>query len=223
MTEGSEPTFPDRIAHAVTFVVSPPALPPFLVWLVLAWAGAPAEEAVSVAALTFIVLSAVPTVFLLWMVKSGRSPSINLEAGGHRAAALGIGIAGALLLAGLTYRLVTVGRALLLATLAAFVVTAVVLVIVSRSWRISLHAASVAGFLGVALFVAGFLAESSAAGSFSPTAVAVASIPVLLLVCWSRLRLHAHSPAQVAAGAVVGLAIPFGTLELIEALGMLHA
>ena len=37
--------------------------------------------------------------------------------------------------------------------------------------------------------------------------VALAGAPLALLACWSRLRLSAHTTAQVVAGALVGALI----------------
>jgi membrane-associated phospholipid phosphatase len=60
-------------------------------------------------------------------------------------------------------------------------------------WKISIHAA-VAAFV---FFTAGagvpWGAHAAAAG--------------LVLVCWSRVRLNHHTPSQVAAGSLVGLAV----------------
>jgi hypothetical protein len=37
--------------------------------------------------------------------------------------------------------------------------------------------------------------------------VALAGVPLVLLACWARIRLSAHTTAQVVAGALVGAVI----------------
>ena len=37
--------------------------------------------------------------------------------------------------------------------------------------------------------------------------IALAGVPLVLLGCWARVRLTAHTPAQVVVGALVGAVI----------------
>jgi membrane-associated phospholipid phosphatase len=61
---------------------------------------------------------------------------------------------------------------------------------VTLVWKISYHAGAVAGALGVLAL------------AFGPTLLAAA--PILALVGWARVRLDAHTPAQVLAGTLLG-------------------
>ena len=61
---------------------------------------------------------------------------------------------------------------------------------VSHWWKMSIHAAVAAGTVVVLVAVYG--------------AWAVTGVVVVVLICWARLRLSAHTRAQVVAGAVVG-------------------
>ncbi len=66
------------------------------------------------------------------------------------------------------------------------------LFLVNLFWKISAHTMGAGGFLGTALFVFGvwgFLA-----------------LPVVIALAWARLELKCHTPAQIVAGALTGLA-----------------
>jgi len=69
----------------------------------------------------------------------------------------------------------------------------VVFMVINRFWKISLHTAFVAASVTVMTIVYG----------------AAGALTILLLppVAWARIRLKQHSPAQVAAGALISAAI----------------
>ncbi len=66
------------------------------------------------------------------------------------------------------------------------------LFLVNLFWKISAHTMGAGGFLGTALFVFGSW------GLFA--------FPVVLALAWARLELKCHTPAQLIAGAIMGLA-----------------
>lgn len=66
------------------------------------------------------------------------------------------------------------------------------LFLVNLFWKISAHTMGAGGFLGTALFVFGSW------GLFAS--------PVVLALAWARLELKCHTPAQLIAGAITGLA-----------------
>lgn len=78
--------------------------------------------------------------------------------------------------------------------LVAMVLTAVpeliIAIAISHWWKISIHAAVIAGLLGIFLVMFG--------------ALALLALPVVAVVGWSRTVLGAHTWPQVAAGAAIG-------------------
>jgi hypothetical protein len=64
---------------------------------------------------------------------------------------------------------------------------------VTLAWKMSIHAGVAAGTLTVLVALYG--------------PVALAGAPLVVLTCWSRLVLSAHTTAQVMAGALVGAVI----------------
>ncbi|HUT67463.1 MAG TPA: phosphatase PAP2 family protein [Dehalococcoidales bacterium] len=82
---------------------------------------------------------------------------------------------------------------LLKVTFIAGLAAIVVFMVINRFWKISLHTAFVAASVTVMTIVYG----------------AAGALTILLLppVAWARIRLKQHSPAQVAAGALISAAI----------------
>jgi membrane-associated phospholipid phosphatase len=80
-----------------------------------------------------------------------------------------------------------------LALLAAGGTGLVVFTVVTHWWKMSIHAGVAAGTAATLTAVYGPLA--------------LLSVPLVLLAGWARVRLSAHTIAQVVAGALVGAVI----------------
>lgn len=78
----------------------------------------------------------------------------------------------------------------LIALVLAQLVGLVVVLVVSRWWKISIHTAVAGGLLGILIVL------------FGPWALL--GVPVLVAVGWSRIVLDAHNWAQVLAGGAMG-------------------
>jgi len=78
------------------------------------------------------------------------------------------------------------------------IIVLIVLAVVNAFWLISIHAASVSA----AAVIFGLVFGWWAAAVFAPFVIGV---------CWARLYLRRHTPGQVVAGLLLGLA---GTLAL---------
>ena len=92
---------------------------------------------------------------------------------------------------------------LVLATAGIFVVSTLLVWLVNRHWKISIHAAGVGGTACILLISIG--------EQVAPFFV------VLPIIAWARLYLRAHTPAQVVAGAVLGVGV---SLALFYAFGL---
>lgn len=80
---------------------------------------------------------------------------------------------------------------------------------ITFAWKISAHAAGVAGWLG---FVLALLFQYP-----STSELYVPLIAALLLcgaVFWARLYLNAHKPAEIWAGAFLGFSVCYGAISL---------
>ena len=81
----------------------------------------------------------------------------------------------------------------LFAVVAAILAGVVVGGVVTLWWKISIHASSTAGTVVILTL------------TFGPAGLL--ALPVLLLVCWARVALGAHTLTQVVAGCVVGAVV----------------
>jgi membrane-associated phospholipid phosphatase len=207
-----------RLALIITYVVNPLIMPPLLVWLVLDGLQAPAAETTILVSAAVVMLSVVPALYLVWMVRSGRATSLNLENPRHRTTALMIAIAAALMLLSMAYFVLSIGRDLVVAILVAYMLGSLLLIVINENWKISLHTASAAGFLSVVFYLRGMVAGAGLSFGLTPWMFGVAAIAIVAAVGWARLHLRAHTRGQVVAGAAVGFVVPYLLLMLINTL-----
>ncbi|MDJ1481265.1 phosphatase PAP2 family protein [Cytophagaceae bacterium YF14B1] len=84
-----------------------------------------------------------------------------------------------------------------------------VMTVISFFWKISVHSTSIAGIVG---FLIGLYYHYAAVEYFYPLLLVIILAGVLMS---ARLYLNAHTPAQVLAGAAVGLSIGLGTILMM--------
>ena len=132
--------------------------------------------------------SLVPGVALLYLYRTGMIADVYLPERSQRARLLPLGVAW--YFAGLVVLWLVNAPTPMLGAGSAFCGMALLVWQIDRFWKISIHATGVGGGLGIVLAAAGW--------SLWPLFL---SLP---LVMWARLRLQAHTPAQVWAGAILG-------------------
>ncbi|MBI2502079.1 MAG: hypothetical protein HYW07_02465 [Candidatus Latescibacteria bacterium] len=132
--------------------------------------------------------SLVPGVALLYLYRTGMIADVYLPERSQRARLLPLGVAW--YFAGLVVLWLVSAPAPMMGAGCAFCGMALLVWQIDRFWKISIHATGVGGGLGIVLAAAGW--------SLWPLSL---SLP---LVMWARLRLQAHTPAQVWGGAVLG-------------------
>ena len=95
------------------------------------------------------------------------------------------------------------GWGLLPALLACYLTTTLIVLVINLRWKISAHATGVSGTVAAFMMLAGWRA-----------------LPLLLLlglVCWARIYLRAHTPAQVLWGSLLGFS--FTLMLLVVSVG----
>ncbi|WP_326823657.1 hypothetical protein OHA77_36335 [Streptosporangium sp. NBC_01639] len=141
----------------------------------------------------------VPAGVILAGVRSGRLDSHHLVDRASRTRPLLVAVVAVLVALVL---LASLGAPrLLVATVTAMLAALALTVPITLRWKISFHAAVSAGTVMV-------LAQVLPA----VPALVVGTL-VVATVCWARVRLRHHTPAQVAAGAVVGAGSAWATLS----------
>ncbi|MER7132634.1 hypothetical protein [Streptosporangium saharense] len=188
-------------ARLVTGVFAPQvlviALPPLVGLLADGWPG------VLWGLGTSALCGGVPAGVILAGVRSGRLDSHHLVDRASRTKPLLVAVCA--VLAALVLLVVLRAPTLLVATVTAMLAALAVTVPVTLRWKISFHAAVSAGSVVVLSRVLPAV-PTLAAGTL-----------VVAVVCWARVRLGHHSPAQVGAGALVGLGTAWTTLSAFGA------
>ncbi|UQU65664.1 phosphoesterase PA-phosphatase [Couchioplanes caeruleus] len=133
----------------------------------------------------------IPLAYVLRGVRQGRLTSHHIPEREHRLVPLLFGIAS--VAAGLVALIVLGAPRDVVALLGAGGAGLVVFTAVTHWWKMSIHAGVAAGTAATLTAVYG--------------PAALLSVPFVLLACWARVRLSAHTIAQVVAGAAVGAAI----------------
>ncbi len=181
----------DRLARAATEALAPAVLVAVLMFAVgwhagdqpgvSRWWGLPGA----------LFAVGIPMAYIVRGVRQGRYADHHIPEREHRRVPLIFGIVS-----------VVVGTALLLvlhaprdviALLGAGLVGLTVFAAVTHWWKISIHAGVAAGTVAVLVTVFGQLA-----------ALTAVLVPV---ICWARVRLSAHTTAQVVTGAILGALI----------------
>jgi uncharacterized membrane protein (DUF4010 family) len=184
------------VARWVTDLFSPQALviglPPVVGLATGGWPGA------AWGLMASLLCGGVPAGVILAGVRSGRLDSHHLVDRASRTKPLLVAmvavVVALVLLASLD------GPPLLVATVAAMLAALALTVPITLRWKISFHAAVSAGTVVV-------LAHTLPA----VPALAVGA-PVVAVICWARVRLRHHTPAQVAAGVLTGGGSAWATL-----------
>ncbi|MGW5053778.1 hypothetical protein [Actinokineospora sp. NPDC004072] len=176
------------IARVATEVLSP-AVVVLVLPLVVAWHATGHLGAALVWGLAVALFASVlPMLFIIRGAKAGRWDGHHVRDREHRAVPLLVGLASAAV--GVAVLVFAGAPRDVLALSAAMVATLAVCLVVTRVWKISLHAAVSGGAVAMITLL------------YGPWALLL--LAPLALVCWSRVVLGDHTAAQVVAGALTG-------------------
>ncbi|MFI6394325.1 hypothetical protein ACIBHY_04700 [Nonomuraea sp. NPDC050547] len=186
----------DLVARKVTDLLAPQvlviAMPPLVGLVSSGWEGA--GWGVLAAALC----GGVPAAVIAAGVRSGRLDSHHIVDRARRTGPLLSAVAA--VLAALILLIALGAPTLLVATVTAMLAALAVTIPITLRWKISFHAAVCAGTVVVMAYVLPAVPTVLIGGA------------VVALVCWARVRLSHHTPAQVSAGAAAGLTTTLATL-----------
>ena len=200
-------------------MISPLMLPMVLVGFVLVHFGAAPGEIAAQVALAFVFFGLVPLLYLVWLVHRARVQSLEVRDRARRTRPFLVGTASSAVGAALAAGVGTTAVPLVGALLGCIAVNAAVLMLVTRQWKISIHAAAIAGFASMLLFVAFAPWPHAVPPLFRPAEMAGVLL-LIPLVMWARVRTGAHTAAQVWGGALFGLFTPFLELTLLWQIGI---
>ncbi len=206
-----------RAANLLSYLINPLVLPPVGFGLILWHFGAPGWEIALISAISLVFFCLVPLAHVVWMIRRGQADSLEVRRQDQRLRPFLVGIASyvvgivAMALVGTTAGPLLVALALI------YPVNTAILLLVNLRWKISIHMTSLAGFVSILLFVSLTVWRDLPPDTeLALTALTVTPLLVLVpLLMWARVRVGAHTPGQVAAGALFGLAMPAAELFVI--------
>lgn len=209
----------EHLATGITYAISPLVLPPALFGLIVAHFGASAQEILATSLGALVLLGFVPLAYLGWMVRHHRALSIEVRDRRRRTAPFLVATAAYVAALVLVLLWGDTAKPLVAAILGVSVGNAFLLMAITWRWKISIHASSVGGFVSV-LWLVAVLWRDVPLPMLHPgwTALLVLLVP---LVMWARVRVQAHTKAQVWAGALFGLLVPCAELWLAHRAGLL--
>jgi membrane-associated phospholipid phosphatase len=174
-----------EFADLLTFIFNPPivAAPTFLTLILLR----KPENSVILISIALIFASLIPLTIVYALARHGTIPDIWASVRETRvipfSGAICSYVVGSLALVAMR------SPAIITCLMLCYVGNSVVVMLISFKWKISVHASGIAGPLTALIYVVGLTA-----------------LPLLLLVVpvgWARLKLKAHTPTQVVAGALL--------------------
>ncbi|MGE3272165.1 MAG: hypothetical protein AB7P40_25660 [Chloroflexota bacterium] len=190
------PSPADRLARAISIVCAPPVMILPLIALAV-WQTDEFNEAVVRGSLTFFLATSVlPSLFVYAAYRAGFVSSPDLPRRSERlqpsvfAAVCAVAAYPLLRAAG--------AAAIFLPLSSALAVQLLVLALVTIWWKISYHAAGVAGLTVVAL-------------AWGGTSLALPFMALSVMVAWARLHLRRHTRSQVVAGWLSALPVLWWT------------
>ena len=179
-----------RLAAIIT-ELSSPAVCVVVGLVVVTWNSASDGRGAAWAALAILLCAGVPMAYIVKGVKAGKWSDHHVSRREQRTIPLLVGLGSVAVATGLLI-LVDAPRPLIALVLSQLAGLLVVLVI-TRFWKVSIHCATAGGLLGVLVAM------------FGPWALL--GIVPLAAIGWSRVILDAHTCMQVAVGAALGFLI----------------
>ncbi len=212
---------PDRFANVLTYLINPLIFPPVIVTLAAAHAGASSGTLWWVAISSGILYFLLPVGVLAYLMIRGRIQSFEVRVRKRRILPLFIGFG--LALAAIPVIEIGAGesRDLVGWITGCFATNILILLLITRAWKISLHVAGVAGLTAFLWWIASHIVAADPSSIQLTISGSLATFVLIPILMWSRVRVKAHSVAQVVAGAVLGAVIPLTELYVLQALDLI--
>jgi len=180
-----------RIARYISNILAPVTISGPLVVLVALYHTVNLMSALVYACVTLFFLSFGPLVYILLGVRLGKLSDIGLTQRAERTGPFLFSIASISL--GLAILIYIHGPKNLETVLICTGVSAVILMVTTLRWKISVHASSLAGAATMLTALYGI--------------IVLPTFLLLVIVSWSRVVLRRHTVAQVVVGSLVGIAL----------------
>lgn len=185
--------------------INPLILPPVLFAMTASAVGAPDLEVFRISAISALFYCFLPLGYLIFLKRRGKIDSIEARDRSKRAGVMMAGVLMLTLAVPALYAASDAARDITLIISLLLAINALILAIITRRFKISLHVSGVTGFFVIPLYLAWwhFMDELAVPMLFYTAAMVL--IPV---VAWARIKSDAHSGKEVAWGLAFGLLAP---------------
>ncbi len=184
-------TMRKRLFARIVTEVSGPAVVVIAGIVVVTWRNAVNAAAVTWGAVAILLCACLPMAYVVRGVRAGKWVDHHIPDRDNRSVPLLVGFGS--MAAALLLLLAEKAPSELTSLIVAHIAGLTVIIVITRFWKVSVHAASSGALVGLLLALYG--------------AWALFGLLALALVMWSRTVLDAHTWAQVTVGASVGLTV----------------
>ncbi|MFD6563058.1 phosphoesterase PA-phosphatase [Micromonospora profundi] len=181
----------DLAARGLTEVFAPALLAAVMPIVIGVHSTTPVSLGLAWALVGALCCSVIPNALIWWGVRRGRLTDHHIRVREQRRTPLIYGLVSVLF--GLVLMIGFDAPRPITAMVVVMFVLGLAVTAANLVWKLSIHAAVAAGSAAVLVI------------EFGPQLLF--SIPVVVLVCWSRVRLDEHTVSQVVAGSIVGLIV----------------
>ncbi len=224
LSEGALPVWDLRLANSLSYALNPFFLAPLLLAAILQHFGASGAETARVLTVGVIFFVLIPFAFIVWMLRQGRIETLEIRRRSRRTLPFSIGIT-SYVAALFALKAAAMTAAALLAGIAACIAfNTLLILLINLRWKISVHTSALAGFVSMLFFVAhtSWPEITQPSGLSLLNAGVYGLLPLVPALMWARVRVGAHTPLQVTAGAVFGFVAPPVELYLLLNAGLLY-
>jgi membrane-associated phospholipid phosphatase len=148
--------------------------------------------------ITIFFLCIGPMAYIIVGVISGKFTDVDVSIRSQRVGPFLFGIASTAI--GYVILTITHGQKNLATILLLIAISGVVMMLITFWWKISMHASALSAAVTALAFVYGF--------------IVLPAYLLVILVSWSRVKLHRHTISQVAAGSLVGIVLSWILLKM---------
>lgn len=197
----SFPAFKPRrvqLARAISTILAPTTISVPMILLAAFYQARSVVGALVYGVTTLFFLSIGPFAYILLGVRLGKLSDVDVSRRSERVGPFIFGLFS--VCTGWFALTLAHGPALLITVLLLTAISGLMMMIITLWWKISLHASSLACAATILTVLYG--------------AIMLPTFVLLLLVSWSRVVLRRHTPAQVVAGSVLGIALSVIILRL---------
>ena len=203
-------------AWLIAMLFNPLTLPPVLYALLAFQAGADSVEITHIAITAIVLHLVLPLSYLLVLKKAGRIQSIEARDRSKRSGPLLVGALYLIAAIPIMWYQAQASETVVTGFAIVTAANALIIALITRRFKISMHVASTSGFLAVVITSA----QLSGAMLWGGWTLVAGSLLLIPAVIWARIRNDAHSKKEVYAGLIYGLVALHLELVGLQALGI---